>query len=57
MGTLVSGKEHKSSYESHPDYLLRVMPAGRHVRVTVDDELLTCEPAKSVPLAQRYFLF
>ena len=40
MGTLVSGKEHKSGYESHPDYLLRVMPAGRHVRVTVDDELV-----------------
>ena len=25
--------------------------------VTVDGELLTCEPANSVPLAQRYFLF
>lgn len=40
MGTLVSGKEHKSGYESHPDYLLRVMPAGRHVRVMADGELI-----------------
>ncbi|WP_201009002.1 urease subunit alpha [Paenibacillus glycanilyticus] len=26
-------------------------------RVTVDGELVTCEPAKSLPMAQRYFLF
>ena len=25
--------------------------------VRADGELLTCEPAKSLPLAQRYFLF
>ncbi|MFP3441858.1 hypothetical protein R0K18_29405, partial [Pantoea sp. SIMBA_133] len=25
--------------------------------VVVDGELITCEPATSVPLAQRYFLF
>ena len=25
--------------------------------VTVDGELITCEPAKELPLAQRYFLF
>lgn len=40
MGTLVSGKEHKSGYESHPNYLLRVMPAGRHVRVTANGETI-----------------
>ncbi|MEX0838621.1 MAG: DUF427 domain-containing protein [Parvibaculum sp.] len=33
MGQLVSGKEHKSGYESHPEHLLRVLPAGRRVRV------------------------
>jgi urease subunit alpha len=25
--------------------------------VTADGELLVCEPAKELPLAQRYFLF
>ena len=25
--------------------------------VRADGELLTCEPAKSLPMAQRYFLF
>ena len=25
--------------------------------VTVDGELITCEPAKELPLAQRYILF
>ncbi len=26
-------------------------------RVTADGELLTCEPATELPMAQRYFLF
>ena len=26
-------------------------------RVTADGELLVCEPAKVLPMAQRYFLF
>ena len=26
-------------------------------RVWADGELLTCEPAKVLPMAQRYFLF
>ena len=25
--------------------------------VKVDGQIITCEPAKSVPMAQRYFLF
>ena len=25
--------------------------------VTVDGELITCEPAETLPMAQRYFLF
>ena len=33
MGQLVSGKRHKSGYESHPAHLLRVLPAGRRVHV------------------------
>jgi len=27
------------------------------VRPRADGELLTCEPAKVLPMAQRYFLF
>ncbi|MEQ8267894.1 MAG: DUF427 domain-containing protein [Parvibaculum sp.] len=38
MGQLVSGKEHKSGYESHPEHLLRVLPAGRRVRVRFNGE-------------------
>ena len=26
-------------------------------QVRADDELLTCEPARELPMAQRYFLF
>jgi urease subunit alpha len=26
-------------------------------QVMADGELLTCEPAKTLPMAQRYFLF
>ena len=26
-------------------------------QVTADGELLTCEPAEKIPLAQKYFLF
>lgn len=40
MGQLVSGKKHKSGYETNPDHLLRVLPAGRHVRVSVDGETI-----------------
>ena len=29
----------------------------RRKRVRADGELLTCEPARELPLAQRYFLF
>lgn len=36
MGQLVSGKEHKSGYESHPAHQLRVLPAGRRVRVRLN---------------------
>ena len=28
-----------------------------HDEVTADGELLTCEPADVLPMAQRYFLF
>ena len=29
----------------------------QNYRVRVDGELITCEPATSLPMAQRYFLF
>ena len=34
---------------------IRVNPETYEVRV--DGELITCEPAHSLPLTQRYFLF
>lgn len=40
MGRLVSGKEHKSGYETNPKHLLRVLPAGRHVRVSAGGETI-----------------
>lgn len=40
MGQLMSGKEHTSGYESHPGHLLRLMHAGRRVRVRFNGELL-----------------
>ena len=30
---------------------------SRGFEVTADGELLTCEPAEELPLAQKYFLF
>ena len=39
------------------DALPRIAVDPETYRVTADGELLTCEPAKVLPLAQRYFLF
>ena len=39
--------------DATPD--LHVNPETYEVRA--DGELLTCEPAETLPLAQRYFLF
>ena len=38
-------------------HLPRIEVDPETYEVRADGELLTCEPAKSLPMAQRYFLF
>ena len=47
------GKKDMVRNDATPD--LHVDPETYEVRA--DGELLTCEPAETLPLAQRYFLF
>jgi urease subunit alpha len=47
------GKKSLIHNDATPD--IRVDPET--YAVTADGELLVCEPAKVLPLAQRYFLF
>jgi urease subunit alpha len=39
------------------DYLPHIEVDSQTYEVRADGQLLTCEPAKVLPLAQRYFLF
>ncbi len=41
----------------HNDWLPRLEVDAETYEVRADGELLVCEPAKSLPMAQRYFLF
>ena len=41
----------------HNDYEPRIEVDARTYEVRADGELLTCEPASELPMAQRYFLF
>jgi urease subunit alpha len=41
----------------HNDATPDIQIDSESYRVTADGELLVCEPAKSLPLAQRYFMF
>jgi urease subunit alpha len=41
----------------HNDYLPMIEVDAQTYEVRADGQLLTCEPAKVLPLAQRYFLF
>jgi urease subunit alpha len=41
----------------HNDYLPKITVDPETYEVVADGELLTCEPAAVLPLAQRYFLF
>jgi urease subunit alpha len=41
----------------HNDYLPRMEIDPQTYAVRADGQLLTCEPAKVLPMAQRYFLF
>jgi urease subunit alpha len=39
------------------DFLPRIEVDAETYEVRADGELLTCEPATVLPMAQRYFLF
>ncbi len=41
----------------HNDYLPQIEVDPETYQVRADGEHLTCEPAESLPMAQRYFLF
>ena len=41
----------------HNDWLPKVSVDPETYEVRADGELLVCEPAKVLPMAQRYFLF
>ena len=41
----------------HNDWLPQISVDPETYQVIADGELLTCEPAKVLPMAQRYFLF
>ena len=41
----------------HNDFRPKIRVDAETYEVRADGELLTCEPAKSLPMAQRYFLF
>jgi urease subunit alpha len=41
----------------HNDYLPSIEVDPQNYQVKADGQLLWCEPAEVLPLAQRYFLF
>ena len=41
----------------HNDYKPKIEVDPETYQVKADGKLLTCEPAKVLPMAQRYFLF
>ena len=41
----------------HNDATPKIEVDPQTYEVRVDGEILTCEPAESLPMAQRYFLF
>ena len=47
----------KKSDMIHNDYLPKIEVDPETYRVVADGEHLVCEPAKVLPMAQRYFLF
>jgi urease subunit alpha len=52
-GTRGLGKRHMI----HNDYLPKMEVNAQTYQVRADGQLLTCEPASSLPMTQRYFLF
>lgn len=50
-------REVRKSSMVHNDYLPNIEVDSQTYQVRADGQLLTCEPAEELPLAQRYFLF
>ena len=50
-------RELKKADMKHNDYLPNITVDPETYEVRADGELLTCEPAEILPMAQRYFLF
>jgi urease subunit alpha len=47
----------KKQHMVHNHYLPTMEIDAQTYAVRADGQLLTCEPAKTLPMAQRYFLF
>src|SRR2546425_8148698 len=47
----------RNKHMRHNDYLPKIEIDGQTYAVRADGQLLTCEPALSLPMTQRYFLF
>ena len=50
-------REVRKQHMVHNSYLPHMEIDAQTYAVRADGQLLTCEPAKSLPMAQRYFLF
>jgi urease subunit alpha len=57
IGTTQKTRELCKADMIHNDYEPKIEVDARTYEVRADGELLTCEPASELPMAQRYFLF
>jgi urease subunit alpha len=57
IGTVKNIRGVKKHHMVHNHYLPSMEIDAQTYAVRADGQLLTCEPAKSLPMAQRYFLF
>lgn len=57
MGVVKGCRSIKKTDLIHNDYLPKIDVDSQTYEVRADGELLSCEPAEILPLAQRYFLF
>jgi urease subunit alpha len=57
LGAVRGTRRLRKSDLIHNDYLPHIEVDAQTYEVRADGELLTCEPARELPLTQRYFLF
>jgi urease subunit alpha len=57
IGTVFATRELRKADLVHNSYQPTIEVDPRTYEVRADGELLTCEPAAELPMAQRYFLF